>query len=172
MNYLKQNRANSIILPYDVMNIIYEYADPMSSICKQINNKEYDLDEIMYKKMKNYISKFYFNKNYSYFISNANISLIITKNNINDITIKEMLLTGNAGYKKSFLFKHKNNKICGHFVFPKFMGFIHNMIDDLLICSSVSINSLPIHDIYKIDKLCNGLDIHNIRKIYNLWINI
>lgn len=51
MNYLYKNRDNSRKLPFDVMNIIYEYADPMVNIRKQIVNKEYNLDNIMYKRM-------------------------------------------------------------------------------------------------------------------------
>lgn len=51
MNYLYKNRDNSRKLPFDVMNIIYEYADPMINIRKQIVNKEYNLDDIMYKRL-------------------------------------------------------------------------------------------------------------------------
>ena len=51
MNYLYKNRDNSLYLPFDVMNIIYEYADPIVKIKKQIINKEYNLDEIMYKRL-------------------------------------------------------------------------------------------------------------------------
>lgn len=50
MNCLFRNRDNSKKLPFDVMNIIYEYADPMKDIRKQIINKEYNLDEIMYRR--------------------------------------------------------------------------------------------------------------------------
>lgn len=57
MNYLYKNRDNSRKLPFDVMNIIYEYADPMIKIRKQIINKEYDLDEIMYKRYLKQIRK-------------------------------------------------------------------------------------------------------------------
>lgn len=57
MNYLYKNRDNSRKLPFDVMNIIYEYADPMVNVRKQIVNKEYDLDNIMYKRMIKKIKK-------------------------------------------------------------------------------------------------------------------
>jgi hypothetical protein len=43
MNYLAKNLNTSLSLPYDVMKIIYEYADPMFAIIKQIENKSYEL---------------------------------------------------------------------------------------------------------------------------------
>lgn len=36
MNFLKENLDKSFILPFDIMKIIYEYADPMVEIRKQI----------------------------------------------------------------------------------------------------------------------------------------
>ena len=57
MNELYKNRDKSRKLPFDVMNIIYEYADPMLYVKKQIVNKEYDLDNIMYKRMIKQIKK-------------------------------------------------------------------------------------------------------------------
>jgi len=57
MNYLAKNLNNSSVLPYDIMKIIYEYADPLIAIRRQIENKEYDLDEIMYQRMKKIILK-------------------------------------------------------------------------------------------------------------------
>ena len=57
MNYLYKNRDNSRKLPFDVMNIIYDHADPMINIRKQIENKEYDLDDIMYKRYIQQIKK-------------------------------------------------------------------------------------------------------------------
>ena len=46
MNYLKQNLHNSITLNYDIMKLIYEYADPLVQIRFQIENKDYDLNDI------------------------------------------------------------------------------------------------------------------------------
>lgn len=60
MNYLAKNTNNSLLLPYDVMKLIYEYADPFIYIKKQIENKEYDLDDIMYERMKKCIPKYPF----------------------------------------------------------------------------------------------------------------
>ena len=54
MNYLHKvlykERDRSRKLPFDVMNIIYEYSDPLHFVKQQIINKDYDLDEIMYQK--------------------------------------------------------------------------------------------------------------------------
>ena len=55
MNYLKKNLGNSRLLPADVMNLIYEYADPLIAIRKQIENADYSLDEIMYERMKKHL---------------------------------------------------------------------------------------------------------------------
>ena len=44
MNYLANNINNSLTLPFDVVKIIYEYADPFIYIKKQIENKSYKLN--------------------------------------------------------------------------------------------------------------------------------
>ncbi len=112
MNYLKNNLENSKVLPYDVMKIIYEYADPLLAIMKQIKNKEYDLDEIMYQRMKTFIIK----KNqtyiyYTYYLYTANIELYIHRHNIHNRDLKEYLLNAREGYKELFLSEHKFSKI-------------------------------------------------------------
>lgn len=43
MNYLSKNTENSLLLPNDVMKLIYEYADPFLYIRKRIENKSYKL---------------------------------------------------------------------------------------------------------------------------------
>ncbi len=43
MNYLGKNLNNSLTLSYDVMKLIYEYAEPLIAVKKQINNKDYYL---------------------------------------------------------------------------------------------------------------------------------
>ena len=40
MDTLKNNRNNSSVLPYDLMKLIYEYADHLKNMRKQIENKE------------------------------------------------------------------------------------------------------------------------------------
>ena len=46
MYYLKSNLKNSRILPYDVMELIYEYTDPLKSIRKRIETKDQNLNNI------------------------------------------------------------------------------------------------------------------------------
>tara|TARA_R110002126_G_C10121953_1_gene468535 strand:+ start:23 stop:340 length:318 start_codon:yes stop_codon:yes gene_type:complete len=43
MNYLAKNLNNSLILPSDVMRVIYKYADPLIAVRQQIENKSYEL---------------------------------------------------------------------------------------------------------------------------------
>ncbi len=43
MNYLAKHLNNSLELPYDIMNLIYEYADPFIYVRKQIEDKDYKL---------------------------------------------------------------------------------------------------------------------------------
>jgi len=45
MNFLKQNLNNSLTLPFEIMKLIYEYADPIRHIRKQIENNEYKLND-------------------------------------------------------------------------------------------------------------------------------
>ena len=115
MNYLKKNLGNSRLLPADVMNLIYEYADPLIAIRKQIENADYSLDEIMYERMKkhlkihlvldDYIS-------YQYYLMDSDENEFnINRNNIDDPNLKNACINE---YKRLFLYKHKENaQICG-----------------------------------------------------------
>ena len=47
MDFLKSNLKNSCLLPYDVMGLIYEYVDPLKNIRKQIETKDYNLNNII-----------------------------------------------------------------------------------------------------------------------------
>lgn len=47
MDYLKSNLNNSIVLPYDAMRLIYEYADTLKPIRKQIENEDYKFRNII-----------------------------------------------------------------------------------------------------------------------------
>ncbi len=55
MNYLYKNRDNSRKLPFDVMNIIYQYADSLRLVKQQIVNKDYNLEEIMYTRILRFL---------------------------------------------------------------------------------------------------------------------
>lgn len=116
MEYLKQNLDNSLILPYDVMKIIYEYADHFAPIRKQIENKECDLDEIMYNRMKKHLKNRFINNILYYQISHPVFynSIFIDATNIDDIDLKDKLLNWNHGYKNYYLWKSKNTPmLCG-----------------------------------------------------------
>jgi hypothetical protein len=123
MNYFKQNLDNSLILPYDIMLSIYEYADCLGGIRRQIDNKEYDLDDIMYKKMKKWIINNYFSKQRPYLLSyiddNDNYyHELIQGDNIDDIDLKDAMLNYTGGYKNFFLWKGKRlQTICGLEIF-------------------------------------------------------
>lgn len=117
MNYLYKNRDNSRKLPFDVLNIIYEYADPFLYVKKQIIHKSYCLDDFMYKRMKKEIGKTFSNSHngwgeyviYKYNILwNYNSHIIITPSNINAQENKIHIVNF---YK--LLFSPKPTSICG-----------------------------------------------------------
>lgn len=53
MNYLASNINNSMILPGDIIRLIYEYADPLYAIREQLDNKSYYLKK---NRCKNWLS--------------------------------------------------------------------------------------------------------------------
>ena len=62
MNYLEKNLNNSLTLPYELMRIIYEYADPFNAIRKQIESKDYKLRDEFYYKDFDYYNTYYDSK--------------------------------------------------------------------------------------------------------------
>lgn len=153
MNYLEKNLHKSKLFPYDIMKIIYEYADPFNKIRKQIENKEYDLDEIMYERMKKYILstlRVYHN----YTVSDENGYVFLNENNIDDRTYYNLILNGNSGYKKWF-FNHikLHNKICGMINNPDY--FRWHFIEDL-----------------KIVKPDVRYELRSNKQLYPLWKNL
>jgi hypothetical protein len=116
MEYLAENLDNSKTLCYDILRDIYEYADPLRYIRRDINNKNYDLDEIMYKRMKKFINKKFDEGLGMYYISTFKSlnGYWITPENINDPIYKNDLIHSYNGYKQFFLWKHKRHThICG-----------------------------------------------------------
>jgi hypothetical protein len=95
MNYLYKNRDNSRKLPFDVMNIIYEYADALRLVKQQIVNKDYDLDEIKYKRMIREIEKYFMMPSriyaYGYVIHNGNICIEVTPTNMYSISKTDLV---------------------------------------------------------------------------------
>ena len=102
------------------MKLVFEYVDPLIDIREQIKNTDYDLKEIMYKRMKNFLTKRYITEEQ---ILNLNPELIVVNN------IKATILNK---YKNVFLFKiYKPTYICGLVSFDlEYKKF--SMIEDLL----------------------------------------
>ena len=158
MNYLKQNLHNSITLNYDIMKLIYEYADPLCSIRKQIDNKEFDLDEIMYNRMKNEIMNNLNNGLGEYYLSNWSIRqvIVINKMNINDFCFRDLIIYGQCGYKDLYLYQRlRQTKICG--LDPTYGSsfFRYEMIKDL-----------------KEAKPNVNYTTRSIKNLYKLWIKL
>jgi hypothetical protein len=131
MNYLKKNLHNSQSLPYDVMKLISEYAQPY--YLKQIENADYDLDEIMYKRMKKIMLKNYIDDTRSqlYMMFHNDEIILFNLNNINDINFKYAILNYQRGYKNMFLWRHKRNQsICG-LRYTDIEGRKYKMLSDL-----------------------------------------
>jgi hypothetical protein len=169
MEYLKQNLDNSLILPYDVMKTIYEYADSFAPIRRQIENKECNLDEIMYNRMKKFITSRYIIANHTYMLSNYDAGVVSTfvigHYNIDDIELKDKILNWNHGYKDFFLWKSKNTPmLCGietHYS-PKTLTseyFRYKMIEQLEITNTEYKHTYV---------LC----MMSSTDIYDLWINM
>jgi hypothetical protein len=167
MNYLKQNLDNSLILPYDVMRTIYEYADFFAPIRRQIENKECNLDEIMYNRMKKRIKTQLINTYPSYQVSHpvSYNSIFINATNIDDISLRDKLLNWNHGYKHYYLWKAKNTPmICGietHYS-PKCLTseyFRYKMIAQLETANPEYKHTYVLY-------------MMSSTEIYDLWINI
>lgn len=110
MNYLKKNLGNSRLLPADVMRLVYEYADPLIAIRKQIENADYSLDEIMYQRMKKHLKIHLILDDY-YLMDEDETEFNIDRNNIDDPILKNACINE---YKRLFLYRHKENaQICG-----------------------------------------------------------
>ena len=103
MDTLKNNLHKSTLLPFDVMMRIYEYADTLKPIRNQLEKKEFDLDDIMYERMKKYILANLQKQSYYYLYSRNLMGMIeINNNNIHDKKLKNNFLNDNNGYRHFF----------------------------------------------------------------------
>ena len=159
MNYLANNIGNSLLLPCDVMKLIYEYADPLVCVKKQIENKECDLDEIMYQRMKKFINNIFYShsflNSYTLFAENFVEPCIITRNNVNDIDLKNIFINAQFGYKDINLWKtQRPTNICGiETLFTEYYSY--KMIQDLKI-----VNNKPNYNIY------------SKKQLYKKWLKL
>lgn len=173
MNYLKKNLGNSIELPADVMRLVYEYADPLIAIRKQIENADYSLDEIMYQRMKKYLKihlilDYYILENYS-----AEDVIEINENNINDRNLKDGILNNDNGYKNLFLCRHKRHQsICG-LIHPSqnIMDFEDclNYVDKNITKNIHNYTHYPADGIHPAD---GNLSKYYIREMFAVWRTI
>jgi hypothetical protein len=103
-------------LPHDETTKFNIFADPLFAVRKQIENGDYDLDEIMYKRMKKYMLKNCIDDTRfsDYTLQNNGDLISLKERNIDDKIYKDAILNWNCGYKDYFLQKHKQpTSLCG-----------------------------------------------------------
>ena len=143
MNYLAKHLNNSLELPYDVMKLIYEYADPLIDVRKQIETKEYDLNELMYQRMMTLI-----NNNHLVY------HRVYDDLHHNDLLVNPSILELYKGY---FLIEYP--KICGLYNYNN-MGYKKF----LMICD------LRHAKIYKSTN--TNYDKYKMKNVYKKWLKL
>lgn len=158
MDTLKNNLNNSSLLPYDIMYLIYEFADNLKPIRTQLENQEYDLDEIMYERMKKHIIDKCKNQ-INYYVSGSYSKKLIELNNtnINDVKFKNNIINDNGGYKHKFLSKaNQLTGICG--LRPNECFQVAKMLTDLEYAEDSIKTQIPHRYTHK--------------KLYKLWVKL
>lgn len=152
MNYLGKHLNNSSILPYDIMAQVQQYADPLFAIRNQIENKDYDLDEIMYQRMKTYIKQMPFVR-ISYELNHKEygkklIKIKLNNSNIDNRAYKDAILNYHCGYKNLFLWRHKRfPSICG--LEPNFPNEYNYQLGKFIEINGGSASNKNIQQLYK-----------------------
>lgn len=147
MNYLVKHLNNSSILPYDIMAQVHQYADPMFAIRKQIENKDFDLDEIMYQRMKKLLLEHTILDIYVLNDDSDNC-IVINQTNVNDKKLKDQILNFNCGYKNLFLWRHKRfPSICG--LEPNFPNEYNYQLGKFIEINGGSASNKNIQQLYK-----------------------
>ena len=172
MNYLKNNLNNSSNLPYDVMKLIYEYADPLFAIRKQIETHDYDLDEIMYQRMKKYLVEHLILDYYILQDDSENV-ISLNENNIDDRNLKNAILNYHGGYKDLLLWRYKRQQsICG-LIHPSqnLMDFEDclNYVDKKITQNIHNYTHYPADGIYPAD---GDVSKYYIRELFSAWRTI
>jgi len=168
MNYLGRNLYNCSNYPHDETTEFNIFADPLFAVRKQIENGDYDLDEIMYKRMKKYMLKNHINDTRfrDYTLQNNGDLISLNERNIDDKIYKDAILNWNCGYRNYFLQKHKR---------PTSIGGVNpfqNIIDleDCLNCVDKNIIQNILCN-YRYD--CNGCDKkYYIKELFAVWRTI
>ena len=157
MDFLKENLHNSITLNYDIMNLIYQYADSLCSIRKQIENKQFDLEEIMYNRMKKEIMNTLNTLNNGlgeYNLDDWTIGQVslVNKTNIDDCSLRHLIINGRCGYKNLYLYQRlRKTKICGLNPTYGLSYFRYKMIKDLKeVKPNVRYENRSIKQLYKL----------------------
>jgi hypothetical protein len=87
-------------LPSELVQIISEYADPLYVIKKDIVNKRYNLNDLMYAKMKNILNIYF--KEHNSFLLDFKKYITVSKSTMNDPQYKQNIITY---YKNYYLSK-------------------------------------------------------------------
>ena len=163
MDYLFNNLAYSLSLPYDVLKIIYEYADHLRDIRMELLSfYEYMLEDYMYEKSKNYIL-YLLHQEPEYGILRID-DYIITFSNINDYNLRNIIINT---YKSTSLWKHTNPpSICG--LIPKYKTtayYRNQMIWDL---------EIKMVMMYELDPTIKKISYKNrsLKQLYKLWLRL
>jgi len=171
MNKFKIEKIKA--LQDEIFKLQNENIDPLFNIRKQIENKEYDLDEIMYKRMKKYLLKNIIYDKYcmSFYLGNYGENISINDKNIQDRTYKEALINWNGGYKDYILrrkiIKFNEHFICGMNPFQKQIDFMDSIsytynkqiFIDILLWYNPQIHGECISSYY-------------IKQLYKIWVKL
>lgn len=174
MNYLGKHLNNSSILPYDIMAQVQQYADPLFAIRNQIENKDYDLEEIMYQRMKTYIKQMPFVR-ISYELNHKEygkklIKIKLNNSNIDNRAYKDAILNYHCGYKeyilRSNLRKINEDMICGLNPYQKELDFEKsiNLVDKKLIEN--------IFYSYRQEKHGVCFNTYYVKELYKIWVKL
>jgi len=163
MDYLLNNLNNSLTLPHDVLQLIYEYADPFRHIRMELLSfYSFILEEKMYNKSKGYIL-YLLHQEPEYGILRID-DFIITFSNINDYNLRNIIINE---YKKYTLWRHaRQPDICG--LNPKYKStayYRNQMIWDL---------ELRMVMMYEIDSTIKYISYkkRSLKQLYQLWVKL
>lgn len=145
MNYLGKQLSN---LPYDATTQFNIFEDPLFAIRKQIQNKDYDLDEIMYQRMKKYIRKKILINRFFLIHDDYGNRIVINQKNVDDINLKDSILNLQHGYRNFFLWRHKRfPSICG--LEPNFPNEYNYQLGKFIEINGGSASNKNIQQLYK-----------------------
>jgi hypothetical protein len=159
MNYLKQIYNSFIIITNNFLTKFYCYVDPLYLIKKQIINKDYDLNTIMYKRMEKLILKSIPKKivfDYLIHIPYTNSCINVNDCRVDNKHFKEIIMLAVKQYREQQLWNiNRQTYICG--LNPLF---------------TYCYKSVMINDLNNIDKLNENYNTYSKQEIYKLWVKL